>query len=75
MTFDGKYRMPGQWFWRKLKRVKGDLIRDGKQIIIFENEAQLHLPLTAEVFFSRGRFELIQSRMEEESGTDIKVRK
>ena len=71
MTYTVKYRCPGQWRRRTVKRVAGDAIENGVRVLILEDNRQIHIPLDAEVWFDKSRHELIRRRMEREAGQPI----
>jgi hypothetical protein len=76
MTYTVRYRREGQWFWRKLHRVKGDgFIEAGThRFFICEDETRHELPIAGTVFeFSNGRFLSIKQRIERETGQKLPI--
>ena len=73
MIYSGKYKAPGQLFWRKIQDVKGDVIENGVRVIIFTDESQLHLPIDAMVKWDRNRFLFIKKRMNDEAGQELRI--
>lgn len=70
-----KYRTSGQWFFRKIKNIKGDgLMPDsGNRFFILMDETRIEIPCASEIVFNKDRFIFIKKEMEKESGVDIKV--
>lgn len=80
MIYSVKYRLAGQWFWRKLKNVKGDLIATefptATRVFILADESRLEVPLEgAQFLFDSGRFVSIKQRMEEEVGQAVSIKR
>lgn len=75
MLYTVEYKLAGAWFWRRLRRVKGDLIlkENGNRCIYLEDETRVEIPKTAVVKFSRERFLSIQANMSKEAGQKIQV--
>jgi len=72
MTYTGRYKMAGDWFWKKLTRVKGDWLQDGIKGVVFEDESQIHFPAAAVVIrWDKSRFYSIKSNAEAEIGQTI----
>ena len=68
ILYTAKYRLPGDRWWTKVRKIKGDVLENGKQVLILADERQIHLPLDAVVVFSKQRFELIKEKVNKESG-------
>lgn len=78
MTYTVKYKLSGQWFWRSVKRVKGDFVAQDlgtpTRVLILENESRMELPLTGSQFkFSTERFLSIKKNMESEARQTLPV--
>lgn len=78
MTYSVKYKLKGQWFWRSVKRVKGDFIAQDigtpTRVLILENESRIELPLIGAQFkFSTERFLSIKKNMESEARQTLPV--
>ena len=71
--YSAKYRLPGDRWWTKVKKLKGDVLENGKQVLIMNDERQVHLPLDAVVVFDRNRYLAIKERVEMEAGRAAKV--
>lgn len=71
MTYTVKYRKHGQWFWRTIRKVKGDLCPTdlpGMRVLIRENEERVEIPTAGtEFWFSHERFLGIKQQMEREA--------
>ncbi len=75
ILYSAKYRLPGDLCWRRVRRIKDDLLLEkGKQVLVLEDETQVHLPLDAVVVFHRRRFESIRRKMEAEAGQPMTMR-
>lgn len=76
MTYTVKYMLPGQWFWRTIKRVKADGILENGAARFFQrdDETRIEIPVKARFFFSKERFLAIKKNMESESGQQIVTR-
>lgn len=75
-TYTVKYKRVGDFFFKKIKKVKGDFIAtdvDGKpRVFILDNESRIEIPTVGMIFeFSYERFLLIKQRMDAESGQNI----
>ena len=71
MTYTAEYKLPGQWFWRTVKRVKGDTVEGPTRVIILLDESQIHLPIHAAVKYSKERFLAKKKAMEHQAGQAI----
>ena len=76
MTYSVKYRLKGQWFWRRVKRVKGDLVPNDlgvvSRVLILENEERIEIPMEGTEFrFSTERFLVIKQSMEKQTNSPI----
>jgi hypothetical protein len=79
MTYTVKYLKKNQWFWRTIKKVKGDYVATdvpgGQRIFILEDETRVEVPgVGTEFVFSSNRFLLIKQQMEEKAGQKIPVK-
>jgi len=78
MTYTVKYKTKRQFFWRKLKKVRGDgLMTDSPvptRFFILENESRVEIPVEGTIFyFSSERFLIIKKSMEMEANQEIRV--
>lgn len=79
-TYTVKYRLKNRLFWKKITKVKGDLISTNGdvpiRILVKENEEQYHIPLDGtEFFMSKNRFYIIQNNMEREAAQPLNIKK
>lgn len=73
MTYKIRYRCPGQLFWRVLKRVVGDAVEPGLfRWFYLENGKTIFVPLTAEVEFSKERTEIEYTKIQKETGGQVR---
>lgn len=80
MTYTVKFKTEKNWFWRTLKKVKGDGIMPDSTVatrfFILEDESRIEIPIAGTIFnFSNERFLMIKQNMEREANQDIKVNK
>lgn len=87
ITYEVKYKKIGSFFWKKLKDVKGDgfveeefnpqgitKLNKDLRFFIFDDETRLEVPTKDIIFkFSKERLFSIKERMENNTGTDIKI--
>lgn len=78
ISYSVKYKTKGQWFWRTIKKVKGDALPnfmgDSQLMIISEDETVQFIPIKDTEFkFSKERHALILKRMEDKAGTKISL--
>jgi hypothetical protein len=75
MFYDVKYKLIGQFFFRSLKKVKGDGINDVGQSrwFILADETRVEIPCSAQFIFSTDRFEVIRKGMEKEAGQKLPI--
>lgn len=80
MTYTVRYKSKGDFFWKTIKKVKGDLTGSasdgltGIRVLILEDETRLEIPSGNTIFeFSKDRFLLIKHNMEKEAGQKIPV--
>jgi len=78
MTYTVKFKTEKDWFWKTLKRVKGDGIMPDSHVptryFILEDETRIEIPITGTLFtFSHERFLVIRQSMEKEANQDIKT--
>ena len=79
MNYTCKYKHKDNWFWRKIKKIKGDgIMKDSNyptRFFILENEERIEIPIPETVFhFSQERFISIKKAMENEAGQDIRLK-
>jgi len=70
-TYTVKYRQPGQIFWRKLRRVKGDGVEGLFRFFHLEDDSLIYISSAAEVAFSPGRQQIIAHKMSREVGQPV----
>lgn len=72
-----KYKLPGQLFYNKIKKVKGDgIVEHGQsRYFILEDETRVEIPVTAEFIFSKERYSLILERGNREAGQNLQINK
>jgi hypothetical protein len=79
MTYQVHYRKKDQWLWRKISKVKGDLVASDlggipMRIFILEDESRIEIPIEGTEFkFCSKRFLSIKQQMEKESGQKISI--
>lgn len=78
MIYTVKYKLQNQWFWRNLKKVKGDISADingiALRVFILEDESRVEVPVHGTSFsFSKERFFVIKRNMESEARQPIQV--
>jgi hypothetical protein len=73
ITYTVRYRKCGSWFWKKIKKVKGDsvLSESKARLFILEDETRREIPTDCEFEFSKERFLSITERMELEARQKI----
>ena len=73
MTYTVKYKLPVQWFWRTIKRVKGDGILENGAARFFQldDETRIEIPVQARFIFGKDRFLAIKKNMEKDAGQAI----
>lgn len=75
MIYSVQYKPKGCLFWRRLKRVKGDLIPSdmpGFRVFILEDESRVEIPIEGTSFmFCPKRFISIKQSMEKEAGQKL----
>lgn len=73
-TYKIRYRTPGKWFWRTLKRVVGDGVEPGQfRWFALEDGRMVYVALGAEVEFSAQRRNVIAEKMRKETGGQVNV--
>ncbi len=80
MTYTVTYKTEKDWFWKKLKKVKGDGIMPDSPVatrfFILEDETRIEIPVIGTIFkFSNERFLMIKQNMEREANQDIRINK
>jgi len=71
-TYTIKYRQPGQWFWRKIKNVKGTQFTEGKFWAFHTDDDALHyISGNAELYFPPERQAIITHQMSREIGQPV----
>jgi hypothetical protein len=74
-TFMLKYKIEGQWLWRKIKNVTGTALIQGAVWEIFlEDKSIRYLPYTTEIYFPPERFYIIKEKMSQEIGQPVPVK-
>ncbi len=69
-----KYRKPSQFFWRKIKKVKGDgFASANSRYFILDDETRVEVPSDSIFVFSRGRYEVILKNMEKDASQRVNV--
>jgi hypothetical protein len=79
MLYTVWYKLEGDWFWKKIKKVKGDALitadkgfPEATYIFTKENESLIRVPFKGTVvMFSKERFVLIKQKMDSEAGQQI----
>lgn len=76
MLYTVKYKLKNQWFWRTVKKVRGDFLGTDMpvpcRILTLEDETRIEIPLEGTLFeFSNGRYLTIKKNMEKEANTKI----
>ncbi len=72
-TYTVKYKLKGQWFFRTLKRIAGDLVDHqmptAPRALFTDKDERIEIPTEGTIFrFSRERYEIIDETMKKESG-------
>ena len=80
MTYTVKFKTEKNWFWRTLKKVKGDGIMSDSPVatrfFILGDDSRIEIPVSGTIFkFSKERFLMIKKNMENESNQDIRIKK
>jgi hypothetical protein len=76
MNYSVRYRLRGQWFFRSIKGIKGDLVAQdipvATRVLIMDDESRIEIPIDGTVFrFAKERFLVIKKNMEREAGQSI----
>ena len=73
MTYTVKYKLPGRWLWRTIKRVKGDGILENGAARFFQldDETRIEIPAKASFIFGKERFLVVKNNMEQQAGQPI----
>jgi len=73
MQYTVKYKLLGQWFWRKVKGVKGDgfLSETNARFLILSDETRIEIPVTSTFRFSPNRFRLTEQQISREAGQPV----
>jgi hypothetical protein len=78
-SYTVKYRRKGDWLWRTLKNVKGDLLAPelpgSPRVFILADETRVEVPAAdgLEIRFSKERFIVIKQNMERDAGQVLPV--
>jgi hypothetical protein len=80
MLYDVSYKKIDGFFWKKIKKVKGDFIANDipstPRVLILEDESRIEIPTKYMMFkFSTGRFIMIKQQMESEAGQQLPLNK
>ena len=70
-TYLVKYRQPGQWFWNKIKNVKGDGVEGSFRFFQTGDDRLVYISAHAEVIFPPERQAIIAKQMSREIGQPI----
>lgn len=70
-TYQVKYRQPGQWFWRKVKNVKGDGVESSFRFFHLDDDTLIYISCNSEVIFPPERQRIITDKMSREVGQPI----
>ena len=77
MTYSVRIKKKGEFFWRKFKNVKGDLIppdMPGFRVLILDDESRVEIPLEGtEFIFCSKRFLSIKQKMQNETGQSLSI--
>jgi len=73
MTWTLKYKLPGQLFWRRIRRVKANFIKNNVWVIILATEEQIVLPITAAIYAPATRYQAIKAKMDAEAGQVLPI--
>jgi len=76
MIYTVKYKQVGAFFWKTIKKVKGDHVANDlptrPRVLILDDESRIEIPTTNMMWeFSHERFILIKKQMESEAGQTI----
>lgn len=79
MTYTVEFKLRGSWIWRKIERVKGDLVAQDlgspMRVFILEDESRVEVPVEGTLFrFCPKRFLVIKQRMEQEAGQVLPIK-
>ena len=76
MAYSYKFRKSGQYFWRKVKNLKGHQLSEGKMIFFHENGSQTIIAEWQKYDARLGVdwFLFVKKEMESEAGIDLKVK-
>lgn len=79
MTYTVEYKLRGEWLWKKVQRVKGDLVAQDlgvpMRVFILDDETRIEIPVDGTQFrFCPRRFLTIKQNMEKEAGQVLPVR-
>jgi hypothetical protein len=78
MFYEVKVKRPGGIFWRRFKRVKGDLAYESRngtplpvRVLILADETRVEIPMSWIIVFSPARFVATHREIEREAGQKI----
>ena len=71
LTYTVKYKQPGQWFWRTVKKVKGDNSLTNYRQLFLESGEVLQFPYFTTFKFGKERELVIIKNMEKEAGQPV----
>lgn len=79
MNYEVSYKRVNGWFWKKIKKVKGDFIAQDlptkPRVLVLEDEQRMEIPTDGIIFkFSVGRFIMIKQQMETEAGQQLPLK-
>jgi hypothetical protein len=70
-TYTVKYRQPGQFFWRKIRGVKGDGVEGLFRFFHTEEDQIIYISCNAEVIFPKERQTIITNKLSKEAGQPL----
>lgn len=75
MNYTVKFKLPGAWFWKTYKNVKGDFVATDlpSRVFLLDDESRVEIPFGSLVVFSKERYMVVLKQMEKESGQSIKT--
>ena len=76
MLYSVKYKRTGSFFWKSIKKIKGDGVIESiaHRFFILDDETRVEIPMKNMIFkFDHNRFLAIQQQMEQESAQKMSV--
>ena len=82
MTYSVKYKTPGAWFWKNIRKIEADgilvdMTANVKSVIeyrwfLLEDKTRVEIPMAGTIFvFGPERFHAAKKSMEEQAGQTI----